>query len=298
MIRILLLGRSGQIGQALERRLSGEAELTALGRSELDLADTVAIRARLTEIRPHLVINAAAWTAVDAAEEDRAGCVRINAIAPGVVAAEAERLGAAMIHYSTDYVFDGSGRRHWRETDPPRPLNTYGAAKLAGELAVAAACPAHLVIRTSWVYDEHGANFLGAMLRLMRERQELRVVCDQIGAPTSAEVVARATAAIVARAGPDLRAFFAAHGGLVHCACRGGTSWHGFAETIMAEAGRRGLPVVPQAIAAITSADYPLAARRPGNSRLALARLRRAYGIVTPHWRAALAEVLDRVAQR
>lgn len=295
MMRVLLIGGSGQVGRALQRELSDAVDLTALSRADLDLTDHAAIRSRLRELRPDLVINAAAWTAVDAAERDPAGCAEINAIAPGIIAAEAERLGAAMIHYSSDYVFDGASKRRWREDDRPRPINSYGAAKLAGELAVTAACPAHLLMRISWVYDEQGSNFLRTMLRLMGERETLRVVADQVGAPTSAAVVARSTARIIDRAGTSPRDFFALHGGVVHCACRGATSWHGFAEAILAEARQRGFPVRTQSIEAIATLDYPLPARRPANSLLALSRLSRVYGIETPHWRTALNAVIDQL---
>ncbi|MBI3443932.1 MAG: dTDP-4-dehydrorhamnose reductase [Magnetospirillum sp.] len=295
MIRVLLLGRSGQLGRALEQELSGRVELVALGRSDLDLTDTAILRARIRAERPHLVINAAAWTRVDAAESDRAGCAEVNAVAPGLIAAEAERGGAALIHYSTDYVFDGSLRRRWRETDRPSPLNAYGAAKLAGEAAIAAACPAHLIVRLSWLYDGQGTNFLRTMLRLMAERPYLRVVDDQVGAPTSAEFVAGATAAIIAQARDRPAAFFTERGGLLHCSCRGRTSWHGFAEAILAEVRRRGWPLTTQGIEAISTAEYPLPARRPANSLLALSRLRQVHGIHPPHWRTALRAVLDRM---
>lgn len=293
MTRILLLGRSGQIGSAIERALRGRSDLIALSRAELDITDPLAVRARLKELQPQLLINAAAWTAVDKAEQDSQECDLVNAIAPGLLAKEAAPLGTALLHFSTDYVFDGSGDRAWTETDEARPLNAYGRAKLSGEQAIRMVHPAHLILRTSWIYDASGSNFLRTMLRLMAEREELRVVADQYGAPTSADAVAGAVAAILAKTGGAAWPYFLGSGGLVHCACRGVTTWHGFAQAIFKEAKNRCLPVATRNIIPIATEDFPLPARRPANSRMSLEKGEKLYGIKMPSWQAALKKTFD-----
>lgn len=297
MTRVLLLGRSGQIGGAIERALRDAVDLTALSRAELDITDPVAVSACLKELQPQLLINAAAWTAVDKAEQDSRECDRVNAIAPGLLAREAASLGAALLHFSTDYVFDGSGDRAWTEVDEARPLNAYGRAKLSGEQAIRTLHPAHLIMRTSWIYDVNGSNFLRTMLRLIAEREELRVVADQYGAPTSADAVASAVAAVLAKAGGALWPYFLSSGGLVHCACRGVTTWHGFAQAIFREAKERRLPITARNIIPIATKDYPLPARRPANSRLSLEKMETFYGIQMPNWQDALKKALDRSQQ-
>jgi dTDP-4-dehydrorhamnose reductase len=296
MMRILITGAQGQIGRALAANLQDSATLAAFARQELDISDLSSVRRAFDQVRPDLVLNAAAWTAVDKAESDPAGSALANAVGPGILAAECERTGAGIIHFSTDYVFDGSGTRPWRETDTPRPLNRYGRSKLAGELAVGSAASAHLIVRTSWIYDGQGKNFLKTMLSLMAERPELRVVNDQFGAPTSAGAVADAVKRIVRNMKGKPRKYLEAHGGVVHCACRGVTSWHGFARAIRAAAVKRGFLVKTKVLHPIPSAEYPLPAPRPANSRLSLARLEREFKVPMPHWKIALEEALDAMA--
>jgi len=274
-LRILLTGRNGQVGWELQKALAPLGELTALGRAELDLRDAGRIRAAVRASNADVIVNAAAYTAVDKAESERDAAFAVNATAPGVLAEEAKRSGALLVHYSTDYVFDGEKPAPYVEEDAPNPINVYGASKLAGERAIAASGCRHLILRTSWVYGPRGANFYLTMLRLARERPELRVVDDQVGAPTSSLAIARATAQLL-RPG--------AHG-LYHLSAAGQTSWCGFARAIL---GRAGLatPVV-----AIRTEDYPAPAKRPRNSRLGCSRLRADFGVALAPWEEGLAEV-------
>ena len=280
-MRILLTGRNGQVGWELERVLAPLGELIATGRAELDLADPEAIRRAVSSVKPDVIVNAAAYTAVDRAESESEIAMRINGDAPDVLAEEAKRIGALLVHYSTDYVFDGTKTAPYVEHDAPNPLNVYGASKLAGERAILATGCRHLILRTSWVFGPRGSNFLLTILRAARERPELRVVSDQIGAPTSARSIAAATARAIGLAGS----------GLYHLAAAGETSWHGFAEAAMAAAGLR-TPVV-----AIPSEEYPAAARRLKNSRLDCSRLRKDLGIELPHWRGEMAAVMAQVSR-
>jgi dTDP-4-dehydrorhamnose reductase len=243
------------------------------------------LRETVRTLRPQLIVNAAAYTAVDRAEAEAGLAWRVNAEGPGILAREAARIGAAMVHYSTDYVFDGGKEGAWREDDPPAPLNAYGRSKLAGEQAVAAAGGQHLILRTSWVYGMRGNNFLLTMLRLARERGQVRVVADQFGAPTWSRTIADTTAHVLAQAQGGGEAWWSEHGGLYHLACQGRTSWHGFAEAIMAQAG------VACDVQAIASADYPAAARRPHNSVLDCTKLMAQFGPI-PEWRDALRSCL------
>ena len=247
-MRILLSGRNGQVGRELERSLAPLGEVIATDRAMLDLADAEAIRRMVRETKPGVVVNAAAYTAVDRAESEPEAAMRINGTAPGVFAEEAGRLGALLVHYSTDYVFDGTKATPYVEEDPTHPLNVYGRSKLEGERAIHASGCRHVVLRTSWIYSARGSNFLRAILRRAREQSELRVVNDQIGAPTSAAAIARATALILGRTGPE---------GVFHASASGQTSWHGFAEAIVKSAG------LPTRVVGIRSQDYPSAARRP-----------------------------------
>jgi len=281
-VRILLTGRNGQVGWELSRALGSLGELLALDRGELDLADEAAIRRVVREVQPTVIVNAAAYTAVDRAETEPEIATRINAVAPGMLAKEARRSGALLVHYSTDYVFDGEKSTPYREDDPPRPLNAYGRSKLEGEAAIQASGCRHLILRTSWLYSDRGHNFLRTMLRLARERSELRVVDDQIGAPTSAIALARATAEILREPRAE---------GVLHMSAAGRTSWHGFAEAIVESVG------LPARVVAIRSQDYPSAARRPRNSLLDNTRLRQAFGIALEDWRAQLREVMARVRE-
>jgi dTDP-4-dehydrorhamnose reductase len=280
-LRILLLGKNGQVGWELARALAPLGEVTALGRAELDLADVPRLIATVRALQPEVIVNAAAYTAVDKAESEQDAAFAVNATAPRVLAEEAKRSGALLVHFSTDYVFDGAKATPYVEEDPTNPLNVYGASKLAGERAIAAAGCRHLILRTSWVYGPRGANFMLSMLRLARERPQLRVVDDQVGAPTSSRAIADATAAVLVRAmaSPGLE-------GLYHLTASGETSWCGFARAILARAGIE-IPVVP-----IPTEQYPTPARRPRNSRLDCARLRAAFGVTLAPWQESLAEAM------
>jgi dTDP-4-dehydrorhamnose reductase len=287
-VTVLLTGAEGQVGWELARALAPLGPVTALGRSELDLADADAIRRAVRACRPRLIVNAAAYTLVDKAEDEPELAEAINGRAPGILAEEAKRVGAAVVHYSTDYVFDGRGNRPYREDDRVAPLNAYGRTKLSGEQAVAGGGAPHLIFRTAWVYAGRGRNFLKTMQRLAAERDELRVVSDQVGAPTWARLIAEATAlSLAATRRPDGWEALAERGGLYHLTCGGETSWHGFAQAIVAQApprsdGRRA------DVIAITTDDYPTRAARPGYSVLDCGRLEAAFGLRLPDWRDAL----------
>ncbi|OJA26964.1 dTDP-4-dehydrorhamnose reductase [Burkholderia ubonensis] len=284
--RILVTGVGGQVGFELARSLQGLGHVVALDRSTLDLADPDQIRNVVREIQPALIVNPAAYTAVDNAERDEAMAMRVNAIAPGVMAEEAKRIGAALIHYSTDYVFDGAKSSTYVECDPPHPQNVYGQSKLAGEQAIAAVGGHALVLRTSWVYGLRGRNFLLTMLRLGAERPELKIVADQIGAPTWANTIATMTAHVVAQAlgADDSAAWWAVRSGIYHLTAGGETTWHGFASAIFELAGDIKRPLVVP----IPSSEYPTPAKRPMNSRLSNDKLANAFGLRAPHWRDAL----------
>lgn len=291
MSRILLLGAGGQIGAELLAILRDEHEVSAPGSSALDLRSPEQIADAVRAASPDLVINAAAYTAVDKAEEDPEQAAAVNAVAPGILAREAACSGAALIHYSTDYVFDGSNPGAYREDDSARPLNVYGATKLQGERAIAGTGAAAVVFRTSWVYGLRRHNFLLSMQRLLREREQVSVVDDQFGAPTWSRAVARATATIVARSGADARAYFGERRGVYHMSAAGQTSWHGFAEAIREAVSARGARTAT--LRPIPSAEYPSAARRPANSVLDNTRLRATFGVELPDWRASLRECLS-----
>jgi dTDP-4-dehydrorhamnose reductase len=283
MPRILLLGAKGQLGVELEKVLAPESDLIALSRREVDLADGNAMRMAVRRAQPEIVINAAAYTAVDRAESESAIARTINAIAPGILAEETARAGAALIHFSTDYVFDGSRAGSWTESDKPAPLNIYGKTKLEGERAIEAAGGRYFIFRTSWVYAAHGANFLRTMVRLARERKQLSIVNDQVGAPTSAGELARAVRGAI----PQIDT---AQPGVYHMTCRGQTSWFGFAQAIFAGLG--GVVPAPELIP-IATAQYPTPAQRPRNSVLDCAKLERAMGIRLLPWEEALAKVIE-----
>jgi dTDP-4-dehydrorhamnose reductase len=285
-MRLLVLGRSGQVGTALTDSLQGLGELIALDRAQLDLTDSDAIRIALRELQPHIIINAAAYTAVDAAESDQATAFQINAEAPRIIAEESERLGATLIHYSTDYVFDGSKPDPWLEDDATAPLSVYGHSKLAGEQAIADVGGAHLILRTSWVYGLHGKNFLRTMLTLAETRDQLAIVNDQIGAPTWALTIAEATASIIRDAGEPAQ--LAALSGIYHLCAGGHTSWFGFAQAIFADDSVQWKPQLRP----ITTAEYPTPARRPHNSMLNTDKFRQAFGDL-PSWDEALRQCLQ-----
>jgi dTDP-4-dehydrorhamnose reductase len=298
--RFLVTGANGQIGRELRRSLSQHGEVIAATRdgrlddgstcAVADLSDPASLAGLVASLAPAAVINAAAYTAVDKAEGDREAAFRINAEAPGVLARACAAAGIPLVHYSTDYVFDGQGVRPYREDDRPGPLGAYGASKLAGEDAVRAAGGQHLVFRTAWVYAAHGHNFLRTMLRLGAERDELRVVADQVGSPTPAALIADVTATALAQArGSEVS-------GTWHLVADGQTSWHGFAEAIFADAVAAGLLPRAPTVAPITTADYPTPARRPAYSCLNTSRLRRDFGIEPPHWRDGLRGVIAGMA--
>ncbi len=284
MPRILVVGRTGQVATALAQALPATGWHHVLMEApELDLSDAASIAAAVAETRPDMVINVAAYTAVDAAETNRALAHAINATGPGLLAEAAHRAGAGIIHFSTDYVFDGS-RGPWRETDLPAPLGVYGATKLAGEIAVAAANPRHAILRTAWVCSATGNNFLKTMLRLGETRDELRVVADQQGAPSFADDLADAVIAMVPRV-------LAGQGtGLFHLSGAPATTWHGFAEAIFVEAAKHGRK--PPLVLPITTAEYPTPARRPADSRLDCSRILAEHGVAQADWRASLARAV------
>jgi dTDP-4-dehydrorhamnose reductase len=297
--RILLLGADGQLGTELRRSLAAPGgELVAatlsgtLGGAACETADFSqpdTLPALLERVAPDIVVNAAAYTAVDRAEQEVELVFRINAEAPDVLAAACAARGAAFVHYSTDYVFDGQGTRPYREDDATAPLGVYGASKLAGEVAVRTSGARHLIFRTAWVYAAHSHNFMRTMLRLGAERDALRVVADQVGTPTPAALLADVTARAL-RAG-------AAPSGLWHLTPTGQTSWHGFAEAILEGAVARGLlPRAPR-VEAIATADYPTPAARPAYSVLDCGALQRDFGIALPDWRDGLAATLDELAR-
>lgn len=279
------------------RPLSAIGTVIAPARTELDLSAPDTMLTVLNRIAPDLIVNPAAYTAVDCAEENEALAFRVNAEAPGRMAAWAAAHAAPLIHFSSDYVFDGSGERGWREDDPAEPVSVYGASKLAGDKAVRAAGGLHLIVRTSWVYAAWGANFMCTIARLAGDRTKLQVVADQAGAPTSARAIADALLAIITRGTGDLSSRLADSGGLVHLACQGETSWHGFAIAIVDGLKARGIKLRAECIEPITSDEYPTRARRPRNSRLDQTRLSDVFGIALPYWKSALAPELDLLAR-
>jgi dTDP-4-dehydrorhamnose reductase len=300
-MKILLLGRNGQLGWELQRSLAPLGEVIALASRPQDnpnqwcgdLADLEGLRQTVRAVSPDLVVNAAAYTAVDKAQTETGKAYAVNALAPALLAEETLRLGAWLAHYSTDYVFDGSGETPWRESDTCAPLSVYGASKRQGELEIARN-PRHLILRTSWVYAARGGNFAKTMLRLGAEREELRVIDDQIGAPTGAELLADVSAEAVRQAmtQPDLA-------GLYHCAAAGQTSWHGYAQLVVQEARRLGMQVkvAPERVLPIKSAEYPVAAPRPLNSRLDCSRFRDIFSIHLPFWQLGVRRILQEIVE-
>jgi dTDP-4-dehydrorhamnose reductase len=291
-VNILLTGKNGQVGWELARALLPLGRVHAFGHAELDLADAAAVRRTLDEVRPDIIANAAAYTAVDKAEGEPEQANAVNAAAPALLAHEAARRGALLIHYSTDYVFDGAKSTPYVETDATNPLGAYGRSKLAGEAGIRAAGCDHLIFRTSWVYAARGANFLRTILRLAAERDELRVVNDQVGAPTWARLIAEATAHALRQAMQE-RSGGTFASGVYHLTAAGETSWHGFASAIVA--GRSGLRV--KTVTPITTAEYPLPAPRPANSRLDTGAFRARFGLALPDWRDCLKLCLEELPQ-
>lgn len=283
--RILLTGKTGQVGYELERSLQGLGDLIALDRSQMDLSNLAQVRDVIRAIKPNLIINPAAYTAVDKAESEPELAMRINGEAPGVMAEEAKKLGAAMIHYSTDYVFDGNKNIPYVETDRTGPINVYGTTKLVGERAIQATSIPHLILRTSWVYGLRGRNFLLTMLRLAEERDELRIVADQYGAPTWCRTVADTTAHIVAQAqvAPDAPAWWAERTGIYHLTAQGQTTWYKFTQAILENSSIARKPkLIP-----ITTNEYVLPAKRPAYSVMSNERLMRTF-CELPTWEKAL----------
>jgi dTDP-4-dehydrorhamnose reductase len=280
-MRILITGKNGQVGTELSRLYQSRGDVVLTGREECDLSSEQAIRDTVGRVKPTIIINAGAYTAVDQAEKEPVLCFAINARAPQVLAQEAARLDALLIHYSTDYVFNGEKAQPYLESDSISPVNVYGESKAAGEAAIAEATTRYLVLRTSWVYGAHGKNFLRTMLRLGAERPELRVVDDQLGAPTSAAAIASATARLVEES-------LSSAPGIYHMTAGGSTSWCGFARAIF-DAGV--LSTQPR-VQPISSADYPTPARRPANSVLSNDKFAHAFGFRLPTWQQQLNEVL------
>jgi dTDP-4-dehydrorhamnose reductase len=285
-MRILISGQHGQVSSELQKRLKVLGELVVPGRDQLDLAQPEQIRRQVRHVRPDLIINAAAYTAVDKAESDAAAAFVVNAQAPGILAEEAAALGIPLIQYSTDYVFDGRKGAPYTETDATNPLGVYGQSKLAGEEAITAVQGKHLILRTSWVYSAHGHNFLLTMQRLLQEKPELRIVADQIGAPTWAGTIANSTLALIER----WQAGETGAWGTYHLTAQGETSWFGFAQAIGEALREQGKPCAN--LLPITTSDYPTPATRPLNSRLDCSRLQREWGVSQPDWQTALRECL------
>jgi dTDP-4-dehydrorhamnose reductase len=297
-LRLLVTGSTGQIGWQLQRTLAPLGEVIACTRTQLDLGDPEAAGGVVRELAPDVVVNAAAYTAVDKAEKEPKLAHTVNAIAPGRIAEEVARSGGLLVHFSTDYVFAGAKADAYMEDDPTGPLNVYGRTKLAGEQLIAASGCAHLILRTTWVYDIRGKNFLRTALRLAREREELRMVGDQHGAPTWARAIAEGTAQIIARCAEHRDSSGWRTGGVFHLTAAGETTWAGFAEKILedyeslaswpADTGEYGSPLMAKRVVAITSEQFSTPARRPLNSVLSSAKLQSTFGLQLPDWRIQL----------
>lgn len=292
-MKLLLLGKGGQVGWELQRSLAPLGQLVALDHESTEFHADFSQPERLLEtvraVRPDVIVNAAAHTAVDKAEGEPELARKLNALAPGILAQAANELGALMVHYSTDYVFDGSGDRPWREDDAPGPLSVYGKSKLEGEQLVTRNCPRHLIFRTSWVYAARGGNFAKTMLRLAKEREKLTVIDDQFGAPTGAELLADATAHAVRETLRD-----SGKAGLYHLVAAGVTTWNGYARFVLAQAQALGveLKAGPQAVEPVPSSAFPTQAKRPHNSRLDTSKFKQSFGLVLPTWEEGVARML------
>ncbi|MBS3902479.1 MAG: dTDP-4-dehydrorhamnose reductase [Dethiobacter sp.] len=287
--RILLTGKNGQVGWELRHALTTLGEVVALDREQLDLANPDQIRKRVRDIKPDLIVNAAAYTAVDKAEEEAELAMAVNGIAPGILAEEAKKLNALIVHFSTDYVFDGSKTTPYTEEDVPNPINVYGRTKFFGEQAIQAVGTPYLILRTSWVYGLRGKNFLLTILRLSRERSELKIVDDQIGAPTWSRTIAEATAGILSTGHLSLSANTAVY----HLTASGKTSWYEFAKAILA-LDPNPTEQVCQNLVPIPTSEYPTPARRPAYSVLSNAKLEAAFGVKLPYWEEGLTRALSR----
>jgi dTDP-4-dehydrorhamnose reductase len=296
-MRILLTGVNGQVGSALWSPLASLGTVLAVDRTVFDLARPGELPGILDAMAPDLIVNPAAYTAVDRAEDERELAYRVNAEAPRAIAYWAAFHDVPMVHFSTDYVFDGSGDRPWREDDPTAPLSVYGASKLAGESAVRKAGGSHLIVRTSWVFASKGKNFLNTIARLARERSELRIVADQVGAPTSARSLAEGLTSVlgvtaIGGRGEIVQRFDTAKG-LIHMSTSGETSWHGFACAIIEGLRKRGAELAVASVTAIPTQEFPTKAVRPLNSRLDMGRLEKVLGVPMPKWEDALDRELD-----
>jgi len=290
-MNILLLGKTGQVGFELHRTLSPLGAITAPGREQLDLTNEQAVTDYLAQTQPNLIVNAAAYTAVDAAEENQQAAQRLNAGLPIQLAEYAKANNARLVHYSSDYVYPGTGNEPWQETSPTGPLSVYGQTKLEGDEAIEQSGAGHLIFRTSWVYSARGNNFMNTMLRLAKSKSELNIVADQIGSPTPARLIAQVTALAIHS---QLKT------GLYHLAPRGETSWHGFAQEIFSRAQQAGeqLSMGPEHAHAIPTSDYPTPAKRPLNSRMALNKLERALNIQLPDWQSQLSLNLNEYLEK
>jgi dTDP-4-dehydrorhamnose reductase len=287
LTRILLIGKIGQVGWELRRTLAPMAHVTCVDFPEIDLTNADSIRRWARDTRPNIVINAAAYTAVDKAESEPDKAMKINGVAPGILAEEARKLGALLVHYSTDYVFDGTNTSPYVETDSPNPLGAYGRTKLAGDEAVRAIGGVHLIFRLCWVYGARGQNFMLTMMHLARERETLRVVGDQVGCPTWSRMIAETTALALKQAVADPGAVT----GTYHLASSGVTSWHGFADAIVMVMPAEGKNCAQ--VEAITTAEYPTPTKRPAYSVLACDKLERTFGLRLPGWEESLKRVLE-----
>ncbi|BAN36709.1 dTDP-4-dehydrorhamnose reductase [Sulfuricella denitrificans skB26] len=288
MKKILLVGKNGQVGWELQRTLATLGDVVAIDRQGMDLANPDSIRNTIRAIQPNLIVNAAAYTAVDKAESEPELAMAINGVAPGIMAEEAKQLGATMVHYSTDYVFDGTKTSPYTEEDIPNPLSVYGKTKLAGEHAVQAAGIPYLIFRTSWVYGLRGRNFLLTILRLAKERDELRIVDDQIGAPTWSRMIAEATGQVLGQGFQP----FVMRSGIYNLTAAGQTSWHGFTRVILENVSGLIQPL-PHLIPLATS-EYPLPAPRPPYSTLSSIKLNQIFGVALPDWDASLTLCMDK----
>lgn len=293
--RILLTGKNGQLGHALMSTLAPLGELVSVGSAECDFANPDDLRALVRGVRPRIIVNPAAYTAVDKAESEPALAHAVNGLAPGVLGEEATRIGAWVIHYSTDYVFDGHGERPYVETDSTQPLSVYGKSKRNGELALQASGAQHLILRTSWLLGAHGGNFARTILRLAAERESLNIVADRFGAPTSTALLADLTAQLIRQEQQEGAEHFPF--GLYHLTAAGETNWHEYARFVVSEALAAGRPLRmrPEDVHPITTADYPLPAPRPANSRLNTEKFRTAFGFPLPDWRKGVRQVLQQV---
>jgi dTDP-4-dehydrorhamnose reductase len=294
-LNIIVVGRNGQLAWELRRCLPVLGTVTAIGRPGIDLAEPDSIRRAIREYEPDVIVNAAAYTAVDQAEADTELAFRVNADAPALMAEEAKRARALFVTYSTDYVFDGRKESPYTELDPPNPLNTYAASKLAGDRAVEDVGGAYLILRTSWVYGPRGKNFLRTIMKLAVEREELRIVDDQVGAPTSSEDIAQATGQMIRQlAGQSRLQALGDRRGIYNLTSQGSVSWCGFARAIVEEMGRRGVKEKRLAkVVPISTRDYPIAAARPKNSMLSNEKISRTFGVVMPEWKVSLAKVVE-----